>query len=148
MTLPFKVLGSLATGENSMARPKRFELLTPRFVVWCSIQLSYGRAPRVVDTPEPGRSEDRPRIDVLPSGSPREMQDDAAKDLLRSTKTPPTPPTSGALPCFRRVGGHLPDQAMAVARRKRFPRDRRRIWSISSKGVKRFVPGKPAKSGK
>ncbi len=29
-----------------MARPKRFELLTPRFVVWCSIQLSYGRANR------------------------------------------------------------------------------------------------------
>src|SRR5881275_2037526 len=28
-----------------MARPKRFELLTPRFVVWCSIQLSYGRMP-------------------------------------------------------------------------------------------------------
>jgi hypothetical protein len=28
-----------------MARPKRFELLTPRFVVWCSIQLSYGRFP-------------------------------------------------------------------------------------------------------
>src|SRR6266404_5219579 len=28
-----------------MARPKRFELLTPRFVVWCSIQLSYGRLP-------------------------------------------------------------------------------------------------------
>ena len=31
-----------------MARPKRFELLTPRFVVWCSIQLSYGRAGFVV----------------------------------------------------------------------------------------------------
>jgi hypothetical protein len=30
-----------------MARPKRFELLTPRFVVWCSIQLSYGREGRV-----------------------------------------------------------------------------------------------------
>src|SRR3954466_1230045 len=30
-----------------MARPKRFELLTPRFVVWCSIQLSYGRAARL-----------------------------------------------------------------------------------------------------
>ena len=29
-----------------MARPTRFELLTPRFVVWCSIQLSYGRANR------------------------------------------------------------------------------------------------------
>ena len=27
-----------------MAHPKRFELLTPRFVVWCSIQLSYGCA--------------------------------------------------------------------------------------------------------
>src|SRR5271170_8362391 len=26
-----------------LARPKRFELPTPRFVVWCSIQLSYGR---------------------------------------------------------------------------------------------------------
>jgi hypothetical protein len=25
---------------EKMARPKRFELLTPRFVVWCSIQLS------------------------------------------------------------------------------------------------------------
>src|SRR5215469_10048508 len=30
-----------------VARPKRFELLTPRFVVWCSIQLSYGRAPGI-----------------------------------------------------------------------------------------------------
>ena len=29
-----------------MARPKGFEPLTPRFVVWCSIQLSYGRAGR------------------------------------------------------------------------------------------------------
>ena len=29
-----------------LARPKRFELLTPRFVVWCSIQLSYGRVCR------------------------------------------------------------------------------------------------------
>ena len=28
-----------------MARPERFELPTPRFVVWCSIQLSYGRIP-------------------------------------------------------------------------------------------------------
>ena len=29
-----------------MARPERFELPTPRFVVWCSIQLSYGRLRR------------------------------------------------------------------------------------------------------
>src|SRR5437763_7289472 len=28
---------------NKMARPERFERPTPRFVVWCSIQLSYGR---------------------------------------------------------------------------------------------------------
>ena len=28
---------------RKMARPERFELPTPRFVVWCSIQLSYGR---------------------------------------------------------------------------------------------------------
>jgi hypothetical protein len=26
-----------------MARPERFELPTPKFVAWCSIQLSYGR---------------------------------------------------------------------------------------------------------
>ena len=29
--------------SDLLARPKRFELLTPKFVVWCSIQLSYGR---------------------------------------------------------------------------------------------------------
>jgi hypothetical protein len=34
-----------------LARPKRFELLTPRFVVWCSIQLSYGR---LIPLPETG----------------------------------------------------------------------------------------------
>jgi hypothetical protein len=32
-----------------LARPKRFELLTPRFVVWCSIQLSYGRLSILID---------------------------------------------------------------------------------------------------
>ena len=33
--------------SSEVARPKRFELLTPRFVVWCSIQLSYGRLLRI-----------------------------------------------------------------------------------------------------
>jgi hypothetical protein len=33
--------------SSEVARPKRFELLTPRFVVWCSIQLSYGRVLRI-----------------------------------------------------------------------------------------------------
>jgi site-specific DNA recombinase len=46
LTLPFKVLGGLKAGVGEMARPKGFEPLTPRFVVWCSIQLSYGRLKR------------------------------------------------------------------------------------------------------
>jgi hypothetical protein len=37
----------------SLARPKRFELLTPRFVVWCSIQLSYGRVLRIARETSP-----------------------------------------------------------------------------------------------
>ncbi len=46
LTLPFKVLADVFSGEMGMARPKGFEPLTPRFVVWCSIQLSYGRLSR------------------------------------------------------------------------------------------------------
>ena len=38
--------GVLDVGPSEGSRPKRFELLTPRFVVWCSIQLSYGRVKR------------------------------------------------------------------------------------------------------
>ena len=45
IALPFKALGRLCMGKCEMARPKGFEPLTPRFVVWCSIQLSYGRVP-------------------------------------------------------------------------------------------------------
>ena len=40
-----------APSRRRVARPKRFELLTPRFVVWCSIQLSYGR---LIPLPETG----------------------------------------------------------------------------------------------
>ena len=43
-TLPFNMLGGHNMQNCEMAHPKRFELLTPRFVVWCSIQLSYGCA--------------------------------------------------------------------------------------------------------
>ena len=43
LTLPLKVLAGISGEDIELARPKRFELLTPRFVVWCSIQLSYGR---------------------------------------------------------------------------------------------------------
>ena len=32
--------------SNRVARPERFELPTTKFVAWCSIQLSYGRAAR------------------------------------------------------------------------------------------------------
>src|SRR5713101_7388209 len=37
------VRAQISRRSVNLARPKRFELLTPRFVVWCSIQLSYGR---------------------------------------------------------------------------------------------------------
>src|SRR5712691_6726077 len=49
---PQRTIGQQPEGKKCkkhlilMARPKRFELLTPRFVVWCSIQLSYGRVGR------------------------------------------------------------------------------------------------------
>ena len=39
----------LTGGE--LARPERFELPTPRFEAWCSIQLSYGRRTRSLGSP-------------------------------------------------------------------------------------------------
>ena len=42
-TKPKKFTNDIKFLKSNVARPKRFELLTPRFVVWCSIQLSYGR---------------------------------------------------------------------------------------------------------
>jgi hypothetical protein len=44
-----------------VARPKRFELLTPRFVVWCSIQLSYGRVFRQAFGPKGPDASDKAR---------------------------------------------------------------------------------------
>jgi hypothetical protein len=34
--------------NEEVARPERFELPTPRFEAWCSIQLSYGRRPAII----------------------------------------------------------------------------------------------------
>jgi hypothetical protein len=45
--------------EQEMARPERFELPTPRSVVWCSIQLSYGRIDRRTGPNAAGRSRGR-----------------------------------------------------------------------------------------
>ena len=42
-TLPFNVLEGICMGKCEMARRGGFEPPTPRFVVWCSIQLSYRR---------------------------------------------------------------------------------------------------------
>jgi hypothetical protein len=39
-----------------MARPDGFEPPTPRFVVWCSIQLSYGRVLRIARENIPKRA--------------------------------------------------------------------------------------------
>ena len=41
IAFPFKVIGALAGGNLEMAHRGGFEPPTPRFVVWCSIQLSY-----------------------------------------------------------------------------------------------------------
>ena len=45
---PFEYTGNgleklIGYSPLEMARPERFELPTPRFEAWCSIQLSYGR---------------------------------------------------------------------------------------------------------
>jgi hypothetical protein len=42
---------TLGNCSELLARPKGFEPLTPRFVVWCSIQLSYGRGSAVLGGP-------------------------------------------------------------------------------------------------
>lgn len=45
------MLGNVPSAKalKLLAHPKRFELLTPRFVVWCSIQLSYGCLPEAAN---------------------------------------------------------------------------------------------------
>jgi site-specific DNA recombinase len=44
IAFPLKLLWGISGKLEEMARPEGFEPPAPRFVVWCSIQLSYGRA--------------------------------------------------------------------------------------------------------
>ncbi len=53
MAIDRREIGPKMSHKSGLARPERFELPTPRSVVWCSIQLSYGRF---------GRSSQRPKF--------------------------------------------------------------------------------------
>jgi hypothetical protein len=48
-------LSFTAGGRRQVARPEGLEPPTPRFVVWCSIQLSYGRSAGGGDVADPSR---------------------------------------------------------------------------------------------
>ena len=50
-----KRAGKMPALFRLVARPERFELPTPKFVAWCSIQLSYGRKKQKRNCAEPGR---------------------------------------------------------------------------------------------
>ena len=58
--------------RRTLADPKRFELLTPRSVVWCSIQLSYGsRRERACSGAGGGAQPLRPRFQAASLSSSR-----------------------------------------------------------------------------
>ena len=72
-----------------MARRERFELPTPRFVVWCSIQLSYGRAMGLTGL---GRSKgtysrQRGGARIIPRISPRYLAPRARHSAARAEKS-------------------------------------------------------------
>ena len=70
-TIARAVRGMSQAGQavREMARSGRFELPTPRFVVWCSIQLSYERFGGAADA--------GPRTDRAPgNGARRRMQEE------------------------------------------------------------------------
>ncbi len=74
-----------------MARPKGFEPLTPRFVVWCSIQLSYGRAGPLPGRPADGRCR-HPQTKPLPNEDAGEKQAGAGENFALSAGGPTRPP--------------------------------------------------------
>ena len=85
LSLPFKMLDKISGDDLEMARPKGFEPLTPRFVVWCSIQLSYGRAAGRMGDPDQGGGSAAPSRAAFPSHSPRELQAAASHFFVQAS---------------------------------------------------------------
>ena len=88
---------------TEMARPERFELPTPKFVVWCSIQLSYGRLLRIAremipDRPRPAEAAFPYRLRLPLASLPpwpvaalsRPHAEERPKAASRSTRPPPS----------------------------------------------------------
>src|SRR5215831_3244072 len=88
MEATFKTTWEKSIKFNALlARPKRFELLTPRFVVWCSIQLSYGRVLRIareVFPTEPIRRERTSSYRLRPVMASSPRTEDAGRFRLRA----------------------------------------------------------------
>jgi hypothetical protein len=122
--------------KTKMARPKRFELLTPRFVVWCSIQLSYGR---LIPLPEPARgtghsyrldpllarlaASTRVRIRQARARSPRLVSRSTARSGIVMLKVAPIVPGTRRIspPCAR-------TSSAAMARPRPVPPARAEPW--------------------
>jgi hypothetical protein len=131
-----------------VARPKGFEPLTPRFVVWCSIQLSYGRIPLrgVGDrAPHEWAVTQRPEgafatCEADGRQARRSDRDDASADL----RDPHTDCSSlrskqSTLPA-RGIGANLTSNASFRSRRSRRPvtceSGTRRVWVPMSQATR------------
>src|SRR3569833_120295 len=82
--------------KDWLARPIGFEPLTPRFVVWCSIQLSYGRGWRA-RTYRAGLA--KARTTRPPCGNGATVPVFRPKSALVPVDTPGFPPKRHLLPC-------------------------------------------------
>ncbi len=102
--------------RTEVARPERLELPTPRSVVWCSIQLSYGRSQARGCSGRPPKRQEARAGAPSPPGEPKEGQG-------RCLWTPPEgaalwTPAKGGAPS--RVSGQRPD----------LPSAHRRVWRL------------------
>src|SRR5262249_21475095 len=89
MEATFKTTWEKSIKFNALlARPKRFELLTPRFVVWCSIQLSYGRVLRIARENVPKTSKAAGNAPLAIGFSPHWQVRRAQERQLRPLKPP------------------------------------------------------------